>query len=640
MPNTIGDIRKGLSASNAKWTLDERLKDTDPLKIYPIGGDLTKFVKASDVQHIDITPFLAAPTNNIFLLKQRIDRAFIKQSAVPDQLLQSLKAIPANVVAPVAIAAETAVPTTGTHASTSVDWRNRYGWSWLTTIKDQGPCESCWTFSAVGVVEAMTRIEHAVWSLRSEGDVHDGMGAQCATTGWPSNALDWIKAHGVADPRCWAYQTANAPYAPTSDRSGRTVRLGSYVTLNNIQDQKTWLDNVGPISACFTCYNDFFAYGPNSGVYTQTTNAVAGGHCIVIVGYDDTKGAWLIRNSWGTGWGMAGYGWFGYGQCDIDANAKFAIPNTAVNPDPWTKRRLHNGSLYESGNGAAHRNFEVWTPGPGGSIRHYWRDGSSFTWSLAETLANDCHASPTVTGTTYNRNLEYVYWTTDNRLHHRFFDQSTGTWNDGGVFGPSNVAGVPGFIQGDYNAPGNFELVVRLANGTLQHWWRQNGAPWTWSASATFGANVALSGATLIHRRDLGLDVVCVNNDGCLQRYWRDDAHGGAWKAGEIFANGIKTAPVMIEGQFGAADETKQGNYELCVAVNGSIQHWWRNNQGAGNWSNSATFGANVAQVLGLVESSYGFDLEVIAQLNNGSLQHLWRDGGGWHNGIVFGSTH
>jgi hypothetical protein len=42
---------------------------------------------------------------------------------------------------------------------------------------------------------------------------------------------------------------------------------------------------------------------------------------------------------------------------------------------------------------------------------------------------------------------------------------------------------------------------------------------------------------------------------------------------------------------------------------------------------------------LGLVQGSFGFDLEVIAELDNGDLQHFYRDGSGWQCGPVFGSV-
>jgi C1A family cysteine protease len=650
---TAGELRKILAANKAAWAIDERLKDTDLVRKRALGADLTKVAKAAEASRVDLHAMLAAETSNSFLRQVRLNNGFLKPENLASELIERMKAT-AVIAERDAVAAAESV---AAGAASSVDWRNRFGWPWLTQIKDQDPCESCWVFSAVGVVEAMTRIEHAIWSLRSEGDVHDGLGVSCAQTGGPATAFDWMKTHGVADPGCWPYETNNLTYKPTSDRSGRTVKLTDYVTLNNVADQKTWLDNNGPLSACFDCYNDFFGYGPSSGVYTcNPASGVAGGHCIVIVGYDDSKQAWLIRNSWGPGWGMSGYGWFGYGQCNIDAYVKYGVLGSATNPDPWTKRRAHNGNLYESGDGALHRNFEVWAVAPGSVIRHYWRDGSSLNWAVAETQGNDCAASPTVTATTFNRNFEMVYRTTSNRLHHRYFDQGAGKWFDGPIFGPTNVAGIPGFIQSDFgslqqpetvNGPGgNFEVVVLIAGGTLAHWWRNNSAPaFPWAQSATFGSNIKLSAPTLVQRFDRGLDVVCVNNDGSMQRYWRDDANHKGWAAAEKFGSGVNSPPVMIRSQFGASNEAAPGNYELCVAVGGSIEHWWTGGNALPNWQRSATFGTdqpgkNVQQVLGLIESSFDFDLELIALLSDGSLQHFWR-AGSWHPGVVFGSiTH
>jgi C1A family cysteine protease len=655
MPTTlkVRELRQLLAKSNAKWTVDERLNDDDLLPRHATGGDLTKFVKVTAVPRIDVTPHFKTVTSNPFLLQLRMDKGFLRLEDLPIELRHPIDIHgPATTTHPPV--KHTFTATAGVPTGSSVDWRNRFGWPWLTKIKDQGPCESCWVFSAVGVVEAMTRIEHTIWSLRSEGDVHDGMGAKCATTGWPTGAFDWMKQHGVADPGCWPYETQNLAYKPTADRNGRTVKLSDYETLSNIDDQKAWIENVGPLSACFTCYNDFFGYGPNSGVYTANiASGVAGGHCIVIVGYDDSRQAWLVRNSWSTGWGMAGYCWFGYGQADIDNNAKYAVPGGNVNPDPWTKRRAHNGSLYESGDGQLHRNFELWTLAPGNAIRHYWRDGVSLQWNVAETQGNDCFASPCVQGTTYNRNFELVYETTSEgasgcRLHHRYYDQASAKWGDGGLFGPSSpndVEGLAGFIQGDYNAPGNFEVVVRTADRALQHWWRDNGAggPQTWAESAAFGSNVAFSAAALVQRFDNGLDVICTTPNGTMQRYWRDDPNHKAWQACETFGSQVKSPPVMIEGQYGATDETVAGNYELCVAVNGAIQHWYKVSpeNPASKWAMSTTFGQNVQQVLGLIQSSFGFDLELIALLNDGALQHFWRYSSdlSWHAGPVFGST-
>jgi cathepsin L len=50
-------------------------------------------------------------------------------------------------------------------------------------------------------------------------------------------------------------------------------------------------------------------------------------HAIIIVGWDDTKGAWLIRNSWGAGWGFGGYGWVSYSTNNIGYSSISCIAN-------------------------------------------------------------------------------------------------------------------------------------------------------------------------------------------------------------------------------------------------------------------------------------------------------------------------
>jgi C1A family cysteine protease len=44
----------------------------------------------------------------------------------------------------------------------------------------------------------------------------------------------------------------------------------------------------------------------------QPDEEVVGGHAVMAVGYDDSKSSFLVRNSWGTGWGLNGYFWMPY----------------------------------------------------------------------------------------------------------------------------------------------------------------------------------------------------------------------------------------------------------------------------------------------------------------------------------------
>jgi hypothetical protein len=146
-------------------------------------------------------------------------------------------------------------------------------------------------------------------------------------------------------------------------------------------------------------------------------------------------------------------------------------------------------------------------------------------------------------------------------------------------------------VQSDYyaNGHGNLESVAVLANGQMQHFWR-NAADLTWSPGATFG-------------------------------------------------QGVVSPPVMIQGQYGMVSEAgPHGNFELCVAKGGQVQHWWRSNcNGSLVWKNDSTFGHDVKAVTGLAQGSWGMNLEVIVLLNSGQLQHYWRDGKGWAEGPVIG---
>lgn len=183
-------------------------------------------------------------------------------------------------------------------------------------------------------------------------------------------------------------------------------------------------------------------------------------------------------------------------------------------------------------------------------------------------------------------------------------------------------------------------MVVRTADGRLGHWWRINGAPWTWNDGGRFGSGIAHYGPALVQTRARHLDLVATRTDGRMQLWWRDDPNGFTWRAGEIFGSGTAavSAPCLIEGQFGAADEDTAGNYELCVAVaGGQVEHWWRGNAGGSPWRRGAVFGHDVASVTGMLQGSFGFNLEVIVLRTDRRLQHYWRDGAGWHEGSVIG---
>jgi hypothetical protein len=354
---------------------------------------------------------------------------------------------------------------------------------------------------------------------------------------------------------------------------------------------------------------------------------------MLIVGYDDNLKCWIVKNSWGPGWGNGGFGLIGYGQCNIDTWSKLGLQYTS--PDPWTKRREHSGGMIESGNGNLHRNFELLARTKGNAFTHYWRDNqaSGTPWHKDVSMANDVATDVTLTATTYNRNFETIYRTTANRLHHWYFDQASSKWVDGPIFGPTNVQGSVGFCESDYGT-GNFEVVVAVAGGTMEHWFRVGG---TWAKSVTFGSGVATAGPSLLQSSWGPIEFVATNANGTMQHWYRS---GTNWIGDQIFGSGVKSHACMIQGQFGYDVDNGNGNFELCVAMpNGTVQHWWRSNASPFPWTLDATFGSGISMVVSLLQGSFGFNLEMIVLRTDGQLQHYWRDDGGWHAGVLIGST-
>ncbi len=91
----------------------------------------------------------------------------------------------------------------------------------------------------------------------------------------------------------------------------------------------------GPVIGGLRVYEDFYFY--KSGIYKHTTGVFRGLHAVCVVGYKDGEkekevgGYWIIKNSWGPGWGEAGFMRIAYGECDIDTKYAFYDPdvNTA-----------------------------------------------------------------------------------------------------------------------------------------------------------------------------------------------------------------------------------------------------------------------------------------------------------------------
>lgn len=203
------------------------------------------------------------------------------------------------------------------------DLRNVGGKNYITDIRDQANCGSCVAFGCLATIEgAISWIKKTASPKIDLSEAHlyycygSKQGVTCNTGWWPERALPYCVSQGVVDEPCFPYKTPDQPCKLCSDWAQRLTKITSFTKFTSPSPIKQWIYDKGPVVGCFIVYDDFFSY--KSGVYRHVSGNQAGGHCIAIVGYDDTNRCWICKNSWGTSWGERGFFRIEYGQCGID----------------------------------------------------------------------------------------------------------------------------------------------------------------------------------------------------------------------------------------------------------------------------------------------------------------------------------
>lgn len=214
----------------------------------------------------------------------------------------------------------------------SYDLRNVGGKNYITPIKNQGGCGSCVAFGTAATVEGTIRKKRNDPNLNIDlSEAHlfyciaKSQGRNCSNGWWVGPAMDGCKNTGVVDEDCYPYTAGDQNCNLCGDWQKRTQKISGWHEIRNVAKMKDWLSNHGPLAACFTVYADFYSY--RSGIYKHVTGEKRGGHCVCCVGYNDSQKYWIMKNSWGSGWGESGYFKISYGQCGIEVKSFFMCKN-------------------------------------------------------------------------------------------------------------------------------------------------------------------------------------------------------------------------------------------------------------------------------------------------------------------------
>lgn len=295
-----------------------------------------------------------------------------------------------------------------------------YNWCSLgkcTAVRDQGNCGSCWTFGTVGPLEMNILIKDSLTK-----DLAEQYLLSCNTDGWSCDGGWWAHDYHQwkipsGEPDAGAVYEADFPYVASKVACNpphthhEKIASWAYVTndysVPSADLIKNAIYNYGPVAAAVCVGTAFQNY--TGGIF-QTNECTQVNHAIVLVGWDDTYGYWILRNSWGTSWGESGYMRIKYGTSSVGYAATYVSYNAAgptptpapptVTPVPGQVLLVDDDAgksyqtYYASAIAAAGLSYDTWTVSTQGSptlakLQSYpivvWLTGDDYSTTLTST---------------------------------------------------------------------------------------------------------------------------------------------------------------------------------------------------------------------------------------------------------------
>ncbi|KAL6073142.1 Cathepsin K [Balamuthia mandrillaris] len=218
---------------------------------------------------------------------------------------------------------------------TELDWRSK---GVITPIKNQGSCGSCWSFATTGALEAANAIAGNPLTELSEQQLVDcDLRQRGCKGGTMSLAYAFIrKKGGLQAERRYPYEgTRSICRTELVGKSSIVTSLQNYTILPRGSEKALQLAvaTYGPVSVAIDSSPKAFQFY-SSGIYQDPQHEcsrVGLNHAVLVVGYgrEEATGTayWIIKNSWGKGWGMDGYAKMlrGVNICGIANLASFPL---------------------------------------------------------------------------------------------------------------------------------------------------------------------------------------------------------------------------------------------------------------------------------------------------------------------------
>jgi hypothetical protein len=223
----------------------------------------------------------------------------------------------------------------------------------VTPVKNQGSCGSCWCFGTYDAIESHWLVLGLGDSSLSENNLKDCSGFSIG----PCNGGDSWMSISYLSRKSGPVSNMNDPYNENPEPCDTGLPVMAYemdarLLTKDINTIKQAVMNYGAIYTAFY-YDDAYYNGSN---YTYYYNgSTSPNHAVGIAGWNDTlvtaggTGAWIIKNSWGTGWGQDGYFYISYNDSQVNSEVCYYPSKLTINDSSTVYLYDSLGEVYDFG---------------------------------------------------------------------------------------------------------------------------------------------------------------------------------------------------------------------------------------------------------------------------------------------------